>query len=249
MIYYCPKAKIFITASNGAVNSIKSESESAYDSEIEMSPKEAHLYGEIGTRYHYPSGKVSYPTDDGNVMVLEALGYVIIKENVRNQVISLFETPCLLKGKPVIEIMKGLEGDNIGQLAQIVAKGIPVYNSIYETVFSNPFYGCTLSLLPLKGQTEHTVIMPSESSNRYFSDPESVFRSKDIPTETECDKGAFGFDRIKLYTGNIPYLISGFYGFLKYFTQNKVDFIYSYRGKFSDTVCGYDKVIFKKGSP
>lgn len=193
-------------------------------------------------------GLNSFFTPETELMPL--LGYVVYKEKIKICQFSFYEYPCKLQGDSIVEIDPILEGDNLGQMVQLLCKGTIVYNAIYKSSLKNHFYGCTLSLLPLK-ELYPTALMSHQSFLNYFKGVDHVLveLSKYYPVPmnlNEKQKEIFGFDKIDVYTGSQPDYISGFFGFLNRFSKGQVDFVYSYEGEYSDIHCGFDKVIKKE---
>jgi len=66
-----------------------------------------------------------------------------------------------------------LEDDKYGRMADLVAKGIPVYNNIYSGPGGGPFYGSVLTMAPHPEMEMY--IVNSESMQKYFpTDPISA---------------------------------------------------------------------------
>lgn len=177
--------------------------------------------------------------------IMPDLGFVCKKENLVPSS-SLFEEKNPVSGVSLFESFDWLKGDNVGQLVQTLLKAMPVYNEIYTSVFENQFYGATLSLLPLRG-LDPTVIMPWRSFYRYFKGVSPILAdlTKSTPVCFPCDPEIFGFENVKVYTGSQPTLLSGFWGFVNFFSGGEVDFLYSYQGQHSEVVAGYNMMLIK----
>lgn len=174
------------------------------------------------------------------VDLMPCLGYVYTKYDLSPVSFTYYENQniyknALVKSEDTIEVLPYLEGDAIGQMAQLLLSGNIVDNLIYSSTLDNPFYGKTLSLLPLNGVKESLPILLLTKSSfcKYFPNHLPVVADlvQYVPVPIELDENQekfFGFKSLKVYAGTAPKDLSAFWGFISYFSSGLVDYLYVY---------------------
>lgn len=184
----------------------------------------------------------SFYTDALDFMPI--FGYVCFMEKIL-PVHCFFEE----KSKPIseekyeklVEVLDILPGDDLGQLAQYLLRGNPAYNDLMTSAVYNPFYGNTISLLPLKDKsggpkTPSHILISRDAFYDMTKDTHLRCLSSFYPTRMKLDesgKKMFGpFDELNFYSGLTPEKMSLFWGIISQFSNDRVKFFYAYAEKF-----------------
>jgi len=136
--------------------------------------------------------------------------------------------------KKVAEVLDFLPGDDIGQLAQYLLHGGIAYNGIMESVLPNPFYGKTLSLLPLSKPTgKQTVLITRDMfqnkvTKDHFVNELATYCPVSVTLDEEQKKIFGDFENLSFYCGTYPQYLSSFWGLITKLSDSKVGYVFSY---------------------
>lgn len=165
------------------------------------------------------------------IELMPLLGYVVKTEKINTPKFSWYESQNHLNGEHVIQVDQNLPGDNLGQMCQLVCKGVSVKNSICSSVLQNPFYGKILSLDHSVGKRPVAIMRP-ETFNKYFKGVPGPLKDVALFYPVVFETGEteiFGNERVKVFiVSENSQALSHCIGFVHLFSNGLKDIIFSY---------------------